>query len=204
VRHELRAACAAIRGGGEHDHAAAEHDCCHDIVPTEPDRPGASLDVVLEDQDGRAETFAGYFAGKPSLLAFFYTRCENPYKCSLTVTKLARLQTLIAQRGRVAELKLAAITYDPEFDLPARLRSYGTDRGMRFTSSARFFRATSGFPELSRHLGLGVNYGASTVNRHRIELYLLDAAGRTAASFTRLQWEPQAVLEAAERRFGLA
>jgi hypothetical protein len=75
---------------------------------------------------------------------------------------------------------------------------------MRFTSSARFFRATSGFPELSRHLGLGVNYGASTVNRHRIELYLLDAAGRTAASFTRLQWEPQAVLEAAERRFGLA
>jgi protein SCO1/2 len=35
----------------------------------------------------------------------------------------------------------------------------------------------------------------SIVNRHRIELYILDANGRTAASITRLQWDIDAVLD---------
>ena len=37
--------------------------------------------------------------GRPTALAFFYTRCTNPEKCSLTVTRLARLATP-SRRGR--------------------------------------------------------------------------------------------------------
>ena len=73
--------------------------------------------VDLEDQDGARMTFREFFTGRPSVLAFFYTRCDNPRKCSLTVTTLGRLQRGLADLGldfRAA----AAITYDPEFDLP--------------------------------------------------------------------------------------
>jgi protein SCO1/2 len=65
-----------------------------------------------------------------------------------------------------------------------------------FGAGTRFFRATSGFAELRRWLDLGVNYGGSTVNRHRIEVYLLDSRGDVAASFRRSQWQVDTVLRA--------
>jgi protein SCO1/2 len=182
----------------------ATHSCCNDMAQIEPFEEhlaGALVstrDVELEDQDGRAERFAGFFSGKPCVVAFFYTRCDNPYKCSLTVTRLAQVQELMRERGLGGALRLAAVTYDPEFDIPKRLKLYGTDRGVIFGDDARFFRTTSGFSQLSRYFRLQVNYGSSTVNRHQIEVYLLDSRGEVASSFTRLQWEPAEVLAAAE------
>ena len=131
-------------------------------------------------------------------MAFFYTRCDNPYKCSLTITKLAALQDRFAQRGIADAVTIAAITYDPAFDVPERLRRYGTDRGVRFGERTRFFRVTSGFADFRRRFDLGVNYGPSTVNRHRIEVHVLDAEGRVAASFTRRQWEVDKVADAVQ------
>jgi protein SCO1/2 len=114
------------------------------------------------------------------------------------VTKLASLQDLIRRRGLASALRIAAITYDPEFDGPKRLKLYGADRGLEFGDDARCFRAISGFDTLTRQLELKVNYGPATVNRHQIEAYLLGAGGEVAAAFTGLQWDPAEVLEAAE------
>src|SRR5690242_1280002 len=62
-------------------------------------RPGADVPVAveMEDQDGRAITFGDFLTGKPSVVVFFYTRCNNPNKCSLTITKLARLQRALRE-----------------------------------------------------------------------------------------------------------
>jgi protein SCO1/2 len=170
-------------------------DCCEVALPS---APGASIGDVsrieLEDQDGQRVAFADFFHGKPVVLAFFYTRCDNPNKCSLTVARLARLQEQLAGRA-----KIAAITYDPLYDQPQRLRAFGETRGMQFGEDVRFFRAVRGFGELRAHFQLGVNFIGSIVNRHRIELSVLDARGRTAASFARLQWEPEAVVRAVDR-----
>jgi protein SCO1/2 len=62
-------------------------------------------------------------------VVFFYTRCDNPNKCSLTVTKLARLQKSIVEEQLEGLLRTAAITYDPAYDLPPRLKAYGDNRG---------------------------------------------------------------------------
>jgi cytochrome oxidase Cu insertion factor (SCO1/SenC/PrrC family) len=177
---------------------ASEHSCCADM--TLPERPldHAPTHAMLEDQDGRPERFEEFFRGKPSVVAFFYTRCDNPHKCSLTITKLAALQGSLEERGLAGALKVAAITYDPDFDLPNRLRLYGNDRGMRFGEDARFFKATSGFQEIRRRFDLGVNYGASTVNRHQTEVYVLNDQGEITAALTRLQWEVEAVLRSVE------
>ena len=81
--------------------------------------------TVFEDHDGASITFKEFFRGHPSIVVFFYTRCDNPLKCSLTVTKLARVQKLLEERGLAEQIHTAAITYDPAFDLPERLRGYG-------------------------------------------------------------------------------
>lgn len=160
------------------------------------ERPSAAvpMDVELEDQDGRAVTFGGFFTGKPSIVVFFYTRCTNPNKCSLTIAKLAQLQGALRQRGLQGELHTAAITYDPGFDLPARLTAYGQNRGVVFSDSDRFLRTKTGFDTLQEYFELGVNFGPALVNRHRIELFILDREGRIAVTFTRLQWDVQDVL----------
>lgn len=52
---------------------------------------------------------------------------------------------------------------------------------------------------LRRHFELGVNFIESLVNRHRIEVYILDAKGRIATSFERIHWdEAQVVARAVE------
>ena len=47
--------------------------------------------VRIEDQSGAKATMAELLAGRDTILAFFYTRCMNPARCSLTITRLAGL-----------------------------------------------------------------------------------------------------------------
>lgn len=162
----------------------------------EADHPIAR--TVFEDQDGAALTFGDFFHGRPTIVVFFYTRCDNPLKCSLTVTKLGRVQALLRERGSSGTIGTAAITYDPGFDSADRLRSFGQRRGLAFDSAHRMLRAVDGMDTLRRHFRLGVNFIGSLVNRHRIEAYVLDAQGRIVCSFERLQWNERELVERAE------
>ena len=202
-RVEIENAIDRIRSDGR-----AAHDCCG-TVPANPSlvvyplqkkhRKGLSIsDIELEDQAGNTVTFGTFFSRKPSIVVFFYTRCDNPNKCSLTITKLARLQKAIGEEQLEGLLRTAAITYDPEYDLPRRLRAYGENRGVTFSDDNRMFRARSGFRELQEYFQLGVNFTGTTVNRHRIELFILDSRGEIAVTFARLQWDIQEVLEQAK------
>jgi protein SCO1/2 len=156
-------------------------------------------DVDFEDQDGTRLRYDDLFGGKPSIAVFFYTRCPNPNKCSLTIAKLAELQNAIGVEGLSGKLRTVAITYDPEFDVPARLRAYGSDRGVMFNDDHRMVRTRRGFVELQERFQLGVNFTGSTVNRHRIELFIVDSDGDIAVTFARLQWEVAEVLGCARR-----
>ncbi len=158
----------------------------------------SSIDsTVLEDQDGRTITFGEYFHGGPSIVVFFYTRCDNPLKCSLTITKLARIQKLLETEGLADQINTAGITYDPGFDLPERLLNYGQHRGIRLAPQHRLLRSQDGLNALRKHFQLGVNFIESLVNRHRIELYILDAKGQTAGYFGRIQWKERDVVDRA-------
>ena len=135
---------------------------------------GSIESTRFEDQDGASITFGEFFRGQPSIVAFFYTRCDNPQKCSLTVAKLARIQNILAERGLADRIRTSAITYDPAFDLPDRLRGYGRSRGVRMDAGHRLLRAADGADGVAaprRHFSLGVNFIESLVNRHRLEVY---------------------------------
>lgn len=181
------------------------HVCCSGMVHAAPAEraPGAigptpPLKVEMEDQDGHRVRFEELVTGRPSIVTFFYTRCENPNKCSLTITKLARLQQVLADEGLQDQVRTLAITYDPEFDVPPRLRAYGENRGVMFGPNHRLLRSTRAeFDTLRGYFELGVNYGPALVNMHRIELFVLDQGGRIHSTFTRLQWDPDEVLHRA-------
>jgi protein SCO1 len=188
---------------------AVEHSCCGAVVSssrsrapqTPSDVPAAfSADrlwnVVFQDQDTMSVTGGTLFVGKPSAVAFFYTRCQNPARCSTTVFNLGRLQRLLSERGVRGRVRLLGVTYDPAFDTPERLRDYGTLRRFEFDDDCRLLRSVAGLTTLRETFGLGVGYGPATVNHHRIELFVLDSSTRITRSFTRAQWDPEDVAEA--------
>ena len=153
--------------------------------------------TVFEDQYGESISFNKFFQGRPSIVAFFYTRCDNPLKCSLTITKLGRIQRLLKEQKLAHRIRTAAITYDPAFDLPQRIRVYGEDRYVLMDHDHRMLRATAEFGAVREYFKLGINFVESLVNRHRIEVYVLDAHGRIAATFQRIHWNEQDVVDCA-------
>jgi protein SCO1/2 len=150
--------------------------------------------LTLEDQDGTRLSFSEALAGRPAAVAFFYTRCMNPDKCSLTVTRLARLARRLVEEE--LDATVAGISYDPGFDRPARLKTYGADRGMIFSPRCRLLRTIGPFDPLREAFDLGVGFGPVTVNRHRLDLVVLDASLGVAEKFERRLWHEGTALDA--------
>lgn len=158
---------------------------------------GKDLDIAsieLEDQDGRRFEWHQFFKGKPSVLAFFYTTCINPRKCALTIYNLVSIHQRLSDAGLDDQVKIAAITYDPQRDTPAVLRQYGESKGVRFGADCKMMRALGQFDGVVDAFDLGVNYIGNQVNDHRVELYLLDCEGKIAHAFLRLQANPEHVI----------
>jgi cytochrome oxidase Cu insertion factor (SCO1/SenC/PrrC family) len=200
IRAELGDAVEALT---RPDVSAPACSCAEDGAETAAPRSAAPFasaarkdlaDLALENQDGTRLSFSEAFSGRPTALAFFYTRCTNPEKCSLTVTRLARL----ARRLVTEELdaNVAGITYDPGFDRPARLKNYGADRGMLFSPRCCLLRTIGPFDPLREAFDLGVGFGPVTVNRHRLDLVVLNASLGVAGRFERRIWHEEAVLDA--------
>ncbi|WP_442180679.1 SCO family protein [Rhizobium leguminosarum] len=111
--------------------------------------------------------------GHRTLVAFFYTRCMNPAKCSLTVTRLASIARNLEQSDAASDLLVLACTYDPDFDLGPRLEAYGRDRGFPFGDKSMMVRCVNGWDLLRNAFKLKVGYSAATVNDHAREIFLV-------------------------------
>ena len=157
---------------------------------------GALRDVELQNQDGTTARFAETFGGRAGVIAFFYTRCMTPDKCSRTVGLLGQVHKRVRNERPESQAVVAGITYDPDYDLPHRLYRYGVDRGLVFSETCQLLRSVGPFAPIRETLQLGVGYGDSTVNRHRIELILIDRAGEISARKLRRLWEADEIASA--------
>jgi protein SCO1/2 len=199
VRAEVERALAAVSRPGMPTtaHCCAGQTAPIAFKPAAAPPPGFDIKATeLQDQDGAVFSFGDFFLGRPGVLTFFYTRCMNPNKCSLTISKLARLQQRLALEGLKDRVGIAAISYDPAFDLPCRLRAYGEGRGMAFDDRTKLLRTTGAFEPFQRWLDLGVGYGASTVNQHRLDTILLDQSANPVTTISRVQWEEDDIVNA--------
>jgi cytochrome oxidase Cu insertion factor (SCO1/SenC/PrrC family) len=176
---ELREALAcADRAVASTQVAAAADIADVDIDAEATIAPQVAAGILLEDQDGARLHFDALTRERPCLIAFFYTRCMNPQKCSLTIARLGALLRHADDTGQARDFAVCAITYDPDFDDRARLRNYGLDHGFPFDANARLLRCLTGRKALAAAFGLRVGYGGFTVNAHARELFLVDTDGR--------------------------
>jgi protein SCO1 len=191
---------AAIEAIRSDDQDVTSDTCCCEPT-TQPTKSEHAKDISalrLQDHTGSELTFAEAFQGRPSIVVFFYTRCDNPAKCPLTMYRFGSLQRLLQQSGYGDAIGLAAITYDPEYDRPDRLLQYAQSWGATPSPAHRIMRTVGDFAALSDYFELGVNFSASgIVNRHQLEAFVLDSSGRIAHAVTRRRWDEQELMNLA-------
>lgn len=170
-----------------------------EVVAKRERRTIASATLPLLDQDGQALRFAD-MRGRPFVLAFFYTRCTNPVKCVSTVRRLRDLATACEKDARTRKAAIFGMTYDPAFDTPSVLRTYGTRNGMTFTPNVRLVKAAIDPGDaFRRELDLRVSFGAGTVSQHGVQLFVFDKQGKLAATHDNEVWSVADVQECLAR-----
>ncbi|MFC5412205.1 SCO family protein [Larkinella bovis] len=203
VKAEFEKAIEAI----EQDNRPLHRSCCEVSFRMRETRSVRGTekphDLVLEDQERQQIRYGDYFRGKPAVVVFFYTRCDNPNKCSLTIARLGHLQKALQAEALAESVKIAAITYDPFHDDPFRMKAYGEARGLTLDDENRLFRAENGLTTLLNYFDSGVNYMGSLVNHHTTELFVLDEKGMIVSRYQQLQWQlPEVIADLKNRLSG--
>jgi protein SCO1/2 len=103
-------------------------------VPGEP-KPGDEVpDFSLINQDGKRIHLKQY-RGQALALTFIYTRCPEANQCPLMSTNFAAIdQELQKEPDPYKKTHLLSITFDPDYDTPKVLRSYGAGLTGRYSN----------------------------------------------------------------------
>jgi protein SCO1/2 len=154
-----------------------------------------NLDITFKDHDGRAGV-VGKLVDKPVVITFFYTRCQNAKKCSMAVSRLGALQRQLEKAGIGDQVRLLAISYEPQFDTPERINRFATDRGFRLGDNALALQLdTNRHQRLVDELEAPANYNAGWINTHGVELSLLDGKGRVVRKYHTVLWDNEQVVK---------
>jgi protein SCO1/2 len=96
--------------------------------------PGETIpDFRFLNQSGRMIRLRG-FRGKVVLMTFIYTRCPLPNYCVRMSRNFAKIDKALQKDPKLyARTHLLSISFDPEYDTPKVLRSYGGAYTGRYT-----------------------------------------------------------------------
>src|SRR5436853_1974188 len=102
-------------------------------IPGEP-KPGDDVpDFGLTNQDGKRIHLAQY-RGKALALTFVYTRCPQPDQCTLMSTNFATVDKELQKETDIYEkTHLLTVRFNPNYDTPKVLRSYGAAHTGRYS-----------------------------------------------------------------------
>jgi protein SCO1/2 len=146
-------------------------------------------DVNFVDQRGRPFRFSQY-RGQDVVLAFIYTRCQDPQMCPLVSAKFNALQRL---RGR-RRLHLVEVTLDPSYDRPPVLARYGAMFGAKpadWTLAVGDVQPTLNF---AARFGIVAVPDPSVGIIHSENTVEIDPDGRIQAMYTDTTWQPADIL----------
>jgi protein SCO1/2 len=158
---------------------------------------GAAVpDITFTDEAGQARPLSSY-RGTYTLLTFIYTRCPLPDYCPRMNAYFAAVQRGLKADPRLSRsVRLLSVSFDPEFDTPARLaakaREMGADPALwHFVTAPR--AQVDGF---GGKLGLSVlREGADgSAITHNLRTALLDPDGRLARTYNGKDWVPEDVI----------
>lgn len=141
------------------------------------------------------------FRGKVVVLTFIYTRCASSQFCPLMSRNFAHLdQSLATDPKLYAETHLLSISFDPRYDTPAVLRSYGGAYTGRYTQET--FRhwdfAAPSQAELASVLqwfDVGVTSSNGKVVSHSVSTAVIGPDGKIRAWYPTNTWTSQQALK---------
>jgi protein SCO1/2 len=160
-----------------------------DIVP----------DFNLLNQSGRI-IHLDQFKGKVVLLTFSYPRCPRAGFCPRMSHNFADIdKALSADPALYNQTHLLSISFDPAYDTPEVLRSYGGAYTGRYTNE-KFahwdFAAPSAkdIPALTQFFNVGVTPGDSKTLTHSLSTVLIGKDGKIIDWYPTNEWKPSDVL----------
>ena len=134
--------------------------------------------------------------GKAFVLNFIFTSCKVATMCPASTQRMAELQEL--SRARAMEnLHFVTITFDPEFDSPGILRSYGKNYGLENDNFHLLTSTQETVDDLLRLFGILTVEEDGTIN-HTMATLLVDANGRIAFRKEGSQWSVDEFLKEAK------
>jgi protein SCO1/2 len=170
-------------------------------VPTLGD---AVPDFRLLNQSDRI-IHLGQFKGKVVLLTFVYTRCPLADFCPRMSRNFADIdKALVAEPALYNQTHLLSISFDPAYDTPKVLRSYGGAYTGRYTNE-KFthwdFAAPSAkdLPALTQFFNVGVTPGDSKTLTHSLSTVLIGKDGKIVDWYPTNDWKPADVLAAIKK-----
>jgi protein SCO1/2 len=161
-------------------------------------RPGDLLpDVELLTEDGSRVRFSD-FRGRAVAFTFIFTRCPLPDYCPRMGNNFARTRELMFARANApTNWQFLSISFDPEFDTPAQLKSYGNAYRGGNADRWRFAVAsTEVLAELSPRLDLMITREAGGSISHNLRTVVLDPQGRITWQFDGNRWTPEELAKA--------
>jgi protein SCO1 len=188
-------------GGGYHD---AQLDDIVIVGQAKPDyRPAIQYHVptpgdpvpnfTLLNQSGHKINLE-QFKGKVLVATFIYTRCPLADYCPKMSRNFAEIdKALSAEPALYAGTHLLSISFDPKYDTPAVLRSYGgayTGRYTKETFAHWDFAAPSekDLPAVTQFFNVGVTPGENNTLTHSLSTVIIGKDGKIAAWFPTNDW----------------
>jgi len=165
-------------------------------------------DFQLRNQSGRTISLS-QFKGKVLLVTFVYTRCPLADYCPRMSRNFAEIdKTLASDPALYSKTHLLSISFDPGYDTPAVLRSYGgayTGNYTKETFTHWDFAAPSEkeLPEVTKFFGVGVTPGENKTLNHSLSTAVIGKDGRIVAWYPTNDWTPPTVVEATRKAAAL-
>lgn len=162
-------------------------------------KPGDEVpNYGLVNQDGKPIKLHNY-RGKVLLLTFIYTRCPMPDQCTLMSENFAQInQELKKQPEFFDKVHLLSISFDPDYDTPPVLRSYGAAHsGLYSAEGFQHWEFATGTKDqvkgIAQYFGLRYYEGNDQIV-HGLRTALITADSKIHKVYRGNEWKPQEVV----------
>jgi protein SCO1 len=140
----------------------------------------------------------GQFRGKALLVTFIYTRCPLPDYCIRMSRNFATIQKQLAADPQLYnKTHLLSISFDPAYDTPQVLRSYGTAYAGRTAFSHWDFAAPppAELDAVDQFFDVGVSPGSNNTLTHSLSTAVIAPDGKIFRWYPNNDWTPSAVVD---------
>jgi protein SCO1/2 len=157
-------------------------------------------DFKLLNQSARTISLR-QFRGKVVVMTFIYTRCPLADFCPRMSHNFAEIDKALAgDPALYAKTHLLSVSFDPAFDTPKVLRSYGaatTGRNAQETFAHWDFAAPpeAELAKVEQFFDLGVTPGPAGSLQHSLSTVVIDKDGKVAAFYPTNDWTTAEVEE---------